>query len=155
MERPELGTILLIEDEDSDATILCRGFEKAKVLNPIFHLKDGDEALLYLEGRQKYADRTIFPLPILILLDLKLPGSTGFQILQWMRVRPEIARIPVVVLTSDDAQDTINSAYDLGANSYLVKSGEPAQVTRMVAALRDYWINLNEAPKLVTGADAA
>jgi CheY-like chemotaxis protein len=88
------------------------------------------------------------------LLDLNLPGSTGFQVLQWMRIRPQIARIPVVVLTSDEAQETIDSAYDLGANSYLVKPGDPAHITRMVAALRDYWINLNESPKLVTAADA-
>src|SRR5581483_8402563 len=110
------------------------------------------EALLYLEGRGRYADRGAFPFPVLILLDLKLPGMTGFQLLQWMRTRSDIRRIPVVVLTNDDAGETINAAYDLGANSYLVKPGGAAEITRMVNAIHQYWIDMNEAPKLVTRA---
>jgi CheY-like chemotaxis protein len=152
MARQELGTILLVEDDPSDTTLLCRAFERARVLNPIKHMDNGDDALLYLEGRQQFTDRSLNPLPILILLDLKLPGMTGFQLLQWMRTRPEISRIPMVVLTSDNSPETINAAYDLGANSYLVKSGDPAQIQRIVGALNDYWIKLNEAPKLVTTA---
>ena len=147
------GTILLVEDEASDAALLRMGFEKAKVLNPIVHLSNGDDALLYLEGRGRYADRTTFPLPVLILLDLKLPGMTGFQLLQWMRTRSDVRRIPVVVLTNDDASETINAAYDLGANSYLVKPGGAAEIARMVNAIRQYWIDMNEAPKLVTRAE--
>ena len=149
----KLGTILLVEDQESDAALLRRGFEKAKVLNPIIHLMNGDDALLYLEGRQRYADRTEYPLPVLILLDLKLPGLTGFQILQWMRTRNEIRRIPVVVLTTDDSPETVNSAYDLGANSYLVKPGNNAAIAKMVNAIRQYWIELNEDPGLVMSAE--
>jgi CheY-like chemotaxis protein len=151
IERP-LGTILLIEDEESDAALLRRGFEKIKVLNPIVHLTNGDDALFYLEGRGQYADRTLYPLPALILLDLKLPGMTGFQLLQWMRTRGDVRRIPVVVLTGDDGPETINSAYDLGANSYLLKSADADEIARMVKAIRQYWIELNEPPKLVTAA---
>lgn len=153
MAEASLGTILLVEDEASDAALLRRGFEQAKVINPIVHLTNGDDALLYLEGRQQYSDRTKFPLPVLILLDLKLPGMTGFQLLQWMRTRSDIRRIPVVVLTADDASATINSAYDLGANSYLVKPGNAAAIAKMVNAIRQYWIDLNEDPKLVSSAE--
>lgn len=145
----DLATILLVEDEESDAALLCRTFEKANVLNPIVHLKDGDAALGYLAGAGVYADRQKFPLPALILLDLKLPGTTGLQLLQWMRVQPEVRRIPVVVLTNDSDPKTVNSAYDLGANSYLVKPGAPAHVARMVETIQRYWIELNQPPGLV------
>lgn len=153
METEILRTILLVEDESSDAALLLRGFEKAKVLNPIIHLTNGDEALGYLAGVRQYADRRKYPLPALILLDLKLPGMTGIQLLQWMRVQGEIKRIPVVVLTSNDDPDTINAAYDLGANSYLVKPGNNAEIARMVEAIQRYWVKLNEPPQLVMRAE--
>lgn len=152
METESLRTILLVEDESADAMLLLRGFEKAEVLNPVVHLTNGDEALAYLAGVREYANRIKYPLPALILLDLKLPGMTGIQLLQWMRVQGEIRRIPVVVLTSDESLDTIDAAYDLGANSYLVKPGNTAEIARMVQAIQRYWIKLNEPPQLVMRA---
>ena len=149
-----LRTILLVEDEPTDAALITRAFEKAKVKNPVIHLVDGDQVLRYLAGKGEYADRVKYPLPAVILLDLKLPGATGMQILQWMRVQGEIKRIPVVVLTSDESPKTIDSAYDLGANSYLVKPGNPAEVVRMVQTVQQYWVNLNEPPQLVMSAEA-
>ncbi len=123
MSEKRLATILLVEDEASDADLICRGFAKAKVVNPIVHLRNGDDALAYLEGVGQYADRAKFPLPAFILLDLKLPGMKGLELLQWKRTRREVRRIPVVVLTSDRESATMDAAYDLGANSYLVKPG--------------------------------
>jgi CheY-like chemotaxis protein len=147
-----LGTILLVEDEPSDAAMLRRGFEKAEVLNPVVHLANGDDALAYLEGLGPYIDRVKYPLPVLILLDLKLPGLSGIQLLEWMRTRPEIRRIPVVVLTADSERGTVNAAYELGANSYLVKPADPANIVRIVEAIQQYWIQLNEPPYLVRRA---
>jgi len=146
-------TILIIEDESSDAALLLRGFEKAQILNPVVHLTNGDDALRYLAGKGEYSDRKKHPLPALMLLDLKLPGMTGIQLLQWMRVQGEIKRIPVVVLTSDENPDTINAAYDLGANSYLVKPGNAAEINRMVQTIQRYWMKLNEPPPLVMRAE--
>jgi len=146
-------TILIIEDESADAALLLRGFEKAQVLNPVVHLTNGDDALRYLAGKGEYSDRKKHPLPALMLLDLKLPGMTGIQLLQWMRVQGEIKRIPVVVLTSDENPDTINAAYDLGANSYLVKPGNAAEINRMVQTIQRYWMKLNEPPPLVMRAE--
>jgi CheY-like chemotaxis protein len=148
-ERANLPTILLVEDDASDATLLCRAFERAKVLNPVVHLTNGDDALAYLAGVAPYTDRSKFPLPALILLDLKLPGMTGLQLLQWKRTQNPVRRIPVVVLTSDEDPATVDAAYDLGANSYLRKQSDPAQITRMVDAIQRYWIELNEPPQLV------
>jgi len=149
----ELATILLVEDELTDADLLRRAFGKAGVLNPIVHLRSGDEALGYLAGVGTYADRVKHPLPVLMLLDLKLPGMSGLQLLQWMRTRADVRRIPVVVLTTDATPATINAAYDLGANSYLVKPGDPAEVARLVEAMQRYWIELNQPPPLVMGAE--
>jgi CheY-like chemotaxis protein len=153
MANRSLPMILLIEDETSDATLLLRGFEKAQVANPIVHLKDGDQALAYLAGVGQYSDRTKHPLPVLILLDLKLPGMNGLQLLQWLRTQKEIRRIPVVVLTMDDTPTSVNAAYDLGANSYLVKPGNPEEIAKMVQIIQHYWIELNEPPPLVMGAN--
>jgi CheY-like chemotaxis protein len=148
-----LRTILLIEDEPTDDQLILRGFEKAKVLNPIVHLTNGDDALRYLAGRGEFTDRLKYPIPALILLDLKLPGLTGIQLLQWLHVQGELKRIPLVVLTADDRQDTVNAAYDLGANSYLVKPGNAADIVRMVKVIQSYWLALNEPPQLVMAAD--
>ena len=147
-----LQPILLVEDDAADANLLCRGFEKAKIVNRIIHLLSGDDALGYLAGVKEYADRTVYPLPALILLDLKLPGLTGLQLLQWKRAQEQIRRIPVVVLTSDDDPETISAAYDAGANSYLVKPGTSAEILRMVKAIDQYWMQFNESPRLVMRA---
>jgi len=153
MAAPELATILLVEDEISDATLLRRAFASAHVLNPIVHLRNGDEALGYLAGVGEYSDRRRHPLPALILLDLKLPGMTGLQLLQWMRTERQLRRIPVVVLTLDESPSSINAAYDLGANSYLVKPGDPADVALLVQSIQRYWMELNQPPPLVMGAE--
>jgi CheY-like chemotaxis protein len=152
MTDDKLQPILLVEDEPSDAALLLRSFEKAEVLNPIIHLNHGDDALQYLAGKGKYVDRDRHPLPALILLDLKLPGMTGIQLLQWRRIEGEIRRIPVVVLTTDDDPATVNAAYDLGANSFLVKPGDAASVYSMVKAIQRYWIALNKTPQLAMRA---
>jgi len=153
MVDPRLATILLVEDEISDAALVQRAFERAKVLNPVVHLRNGDEALGYLAGVGKYTDRVQHPLPVLILLDLKLPGMTGLQLLQWMRTNREIRRIPVVVLTGDDSPGALTAAYDLGANSYLVKPGNPNEIGRLIATVQHYWMELNHPPPLVMEAE--
>jgi CheY-like chemotaxis protein len=150
-----LPTILLVEDDSSDAALIRRGFTKAGVLNEIVHLTNGDDALAYLAGEGKFSDRTKSPLPGLILLDLKLPGMHGLQLMQWMRTRPEVRRIPLVVLTGSQDSETVNMAYDLGANSYLVKPGTVADITQMIVRIQRYWMELNEPPRLVLKADAS
>ncbi len=153
MPESTLATILLIEDDPADVELLCRGFQKATVLNPILHLKTGDDALAYFAGLGKYGDRLQFPLPALVLLDLKLPGMSGLDLLQWRRAHAEIRRIPFVVLTGNEDALIVTAAYDLGANSYLVKPGERSKITEMVRSIQQYWIKLNHAPQLVMRAE--
>jgi len=152
MAEAVLPTILLVEDTSSDATLIRRGFDKINVLNPIVWVKNGQEALAYLSGLGQYGDRIRYPLPALILLDLDLPEMTGFELLQWKRTQPYVRRIPVVVLTIDKATSAINAAYDLGANSYLVKPGDPEEIMRIVKSIQEYWLGLNQPPKLVLRA---
>jgi len=143
------GTILLVEDEPTDARLLIRAFTRACVLNPIKHLSRGDEALAFLEGINQYENRREHPLPILIILDLKLPGMSGLELMRWIRLQRELRRIPVLVLTGQKDDKFIEAAYDAGANSYLLKSFTEDEIDRVVNLINNYWLSLNESPLVV------
>jgi CheY-like chemotaxis protein len=138
------GTILLVEDEPDDADLLIRAFRKAGIENPVRHVEDGDAAVAYLAGEAPFGNRQDSPLPIMVLLDLKLPRRSGFEVLAWLQGQPALRRLPVVVLTSSEQTDDINRAYDLGANSYLVKPVTTAGLHDMVRGMHAYWIGLNQ-----------
>ena len=147
-----LGTILLIEDDPSDVALIQRAFQKVGVQNPIAIVSHGDTALAYLEGINEYADRVKFPLPILTILDLKLPGMSGLQLLKWIRTKKELRLIPVVVLTGSSDNSQIQAAYEAGANSYLLKPTNRDEIVRIVELLEQYWVEHNVAPPLVRRA---
>jgi CheY-like chemotaxis protein len=147
-----LGTILLIEDDPADAALIQRAFQKIGVQNPISHVPHGDTALAYLEGINEYADRIKFPLPILIILDLKLPGMSGLQLLKWIRTKRELRLIPVVVLTGSADTTQVQAAYEAGANSFLLKPADRNEIIRVVELLESYWVQHNVAPPLVRRA---
>jgi CheY-like chemotaxis protein len=140
-------TILAVEDEDDDVALLKRAFRKTGVVNPVRFLTDGDQALSYLAGEGEFADRETYPLPSLILLDLKLPRKSGLEVLAWLRERPVLRRIPVVVLTSSRQNVDLERAYDLGVNSYLVKPVAFTDLLELMGALKLYWIRFNETPR--------
>src|SRR5690242_11058819 len=117
----DAAVILLVEDRDDDVVLAEQALKRACVTNPVRIVKDGNEAIAYLSGQGRYSSRTDHPLPALILLDLKLPGTDGFEVLKWIREQPETRTIPVVVLTSSEQMRDVNRAYALGANSFLVK----------------------------------
>jgi CheY-like chemotaxis protein len=140
--------ILLAEDNSTDALMIRRAFTKAKLQGALEVADDGDKAVAYLSGQGKFADRVSHPLPVLLLLDLKLPRRSGFEVLAWIRQQAELKRLPVVVLTSSEESTDINRAYDLGANSYLVKPVDFDALLHMVKALGLYWLLLNEDPEV-------
>ncbi|HZO90898.1 MAG TPA: response regulator [Chthonomonadaceae bacterium] len=139
-------TILLVEDDPNDVLLIQRAFRKANLVNPVQVVTDGDAAVAYLAGEGVYADREHYPLPVVILLDLKLPRRSGLEVLEWMRGQPHLHNLPVVVLTSSRENADIQRAYDLCANSFLVKPVAPAEMLEMVKTLGLYWLVLNQRP---------
>jgi CheY-like chemotaxis protein len=131
--------ILLAEDREDEVLLTRRAFRQANVLNPLQVVPDGEEAIAYLEGNGKYANREEYPLPGLLLLDLKMPRKDGFEVLHWIRHHPQLRPLRVVVLTSSDHTSDVNRAYELGANSFLVKPVSFRQFVEMTQALHTYW----------------
>ncbi len=138
--------ILVVEDDPNDVLLIQRAFAKARILNPLRTVSNGDEAVAYLSGEGQFADRETYPFPLLVLLDLKLPRRSGLEVLGWIRGREGLKRLPIVVLTSSKESIDINRAYDLGANSYLVKPVGFDSLLELVKSLEVYWIMLNQNP---------
>ncbi len=140
--------ILLVEDNADDALLLRRALHKANLANPLQVVGDGEQAVAYLAGEGRYADRVTYPLPVLVLLDLKLPRKSGLEVLEWIRQQPGLKRLRVVILTSSKEAADINRAHELGANSDLVKPGTFDALIEMVKAVDLYWMITSEKPDL-------
>jgi CheY-like chemotaxis protein len=142
-------TILLVEDDPNDVFFMKRALKLAGVLNPLQLAADGRQAIHYLGGTAEYSDRVKFPLPSLVLLDLKLPHVMGLDVLKWIREQPELKNLIVLVFTSSRLPPDISTAYLFGANSYLVKPSSPEELPKMVRMIKDYWLEMNQsAPAL-------
>lgn len=138
-----LGPILLVEDNPDDVFFMQRACKTAGLENPVHVAEDGIKAIEYLSGVGKFEDRDAFPLPCVVLLDLKLPGKSGLEVLAWMRGREEFTTRVVIVLTTSREPRDIQEAYRLGANAYLVKPTSPSQLAELVAAIKRFWIDFN------------
>jgi CheY-like chemotaxis protein len=139
------ATILVVEDDPDDRDLLARAFRKAGVAMPLRFAVDGDEAVAYLGTA---VDDLPESGPAVILLDLKLPRRSGFEVLEWVKGHPVLRRVPVIILTSSREDVDLRRAYDLGANSYLVKPARPEDLLRMVEQIHAYWLGLNQAANL-------
>ena len=131
-------TVLLVEDEPEDRIILADAFRRVAPKLALQTVQDGEEAIDYLAGRGGFADRAAHPVPRLVLLDLKLPRRSGFEVLEWIRSSPDHKDLPVVVLTSSAEPLDIDRAYALGATSYLVKRLGLAETREIVRGLNAY-----------------
>jgi CheY-like chemotaxis protein len=141
-------TVLLVEDEPADVFRIQRAVSKANLAISLKVVSDGEQAVLYLSGEEPFQDRDRYPIPILILLDLKLPRLSGFEVLAWLR-ESELKHLPVAVLSSSEEQADIEQAYALGANSYLTKPIDFNTLLEMVRGIGFYWVNLNRPPHTV------
>lgn len=148
MAKPNSDVFLLIEDDSDDQVLIRRSFQKAPTATRIVVANDGDEALSYLSGIGTFSDRERFPLPCVILLDLKLPRRSGLEVLSWVRRHEVLGQVPVIILTSSYQEADIRSAYTLGANSYLVKPVDLDDLETMMAVVAEYWTALNRPPDL-------
>src|SRR6267142_5023471 len=140
--------ILLVEDREDDILLIRKAFERAGLSNPMQIVRDGEEAISYLAGERKFSNRAEYPLPWLILLDLKMPRVDGFEVLKWIRKQPGFNRIVVIVLTSSEQIRDVNRAYQLGANSFMVKPMDFENSIEIAKFLNDYWLRMDKAPPI-------
>lgn len=138
--------ILLVEDNEAHAELVMRGMRDQQVANKIHHVVDGEQALDYLFMRGAYVDPTQNPRPNLVLLDLRLPRIDGLEVLRTIKTTPSLLRIPVVILTSSDAESDIAKSFDYHANSYVVKPLDFKSFTKLMKDLGFYWLGWNAKP---------
>ena len=136
--------LLLVEDNEDDVFLMKRALNSAHVINPLLVAEDGQEAVDYLSGAGKFADRTKYPLPAVVFLDLKLPFLSGHDVLTWIRRQKDLDTLVVIVLTSSNEPSDLTRCYALGANSYVVKPPTPEQLEDLAKAFKWYWLEYNE-----------
>lgn len=141
-----MKTILQVEDDPNDVFFLHHAMRSAGVENPIQVATDGKQAIDYLQGIGKFADRNQYPLPGLILLDLKLPYVMGLDVLKWIRQQSGLSLV-VVLLTASSEEADIATAYRLGANGFLVKPSEATKLEDMARAIKHFWLTHNMLPR--------
>jgi CheY-like chemotaxis protein len=139
----ENPVLLHVEDDPNDSLLLQRACFKAQVQASVASVSDGEQAVAYLEGRNGFADRVKYPLPDVILLDLKMPRKGGLEVLEWMRERGCIGDSVVIVFTSSRHEEDVSRAYALGAKCYHLKPVSFEDLIRFVKSMTSYWFHLN------------
>jgi CheY-like chemotaxis protein len=142
----KLGCILHVDDDQNDVLLMQIALEQAGVTNSIQSVNDGQTAIDYLDGKGQYADRTVFPLPAVVLLDLKMPRKGGLEVLQWIRAQPILKRTVVLILSASGHAIDVDAAYEHGANAYLVKPATLDERNRLIGAIKEFWLVWNTSP---------
>jgi CheY-like chemotaxis protein len=142
-QRP---SILLVDDSEDDRLIMRRAFRGAGVPTPVFMVGGGEEAIDFLSGTGKYSNRNDFPMPALVLLDIKMPGMDGLDVLRWIRVQPDLQTLRVVMLTSSNDPVDARTAYRFGANSFLTKSPDWERLVEIARSLEIYCSQATSSP---------
>ena len=136
----EKPVILVAEDDPNDIFFLRRAFQKAAIKCRILDVSDGQQAIFYLQGTAPYSNRADYPLPQLLVLDLKMPLMNGFDVLEWLRGQPDLAQLPALVLSSSAQDEDISRARRLGARDYLVKPTDLAQLSELAREIATKWL---------------
>ena len=139
------GTVLFVDDDSDWVDLLRTAFKRAGMSNPVQGVKDGPEAIKYLRGEAPYGERVSYPLPKLVLLDLRLPGMHGFEVLQWIRQHPRLAGVAVVMVTGMEAPGDVRRAQELGATGFLAKPFSLEKLVEMAHQIRDLWLQPERA----------
>jgi CheY-like chemotaxis protein len=134
------GAILVAEDNGDDVLLIRMAFQRAGLSNPIAIVSNGEEVVQYLQGEGIYSDREKYPLPSILLLDLKMPRMTGFEVLSWIKQQPAWRSLPVIVLTMSAYGPDVKQAYQLGANSFLTKPTEFNSFVETVKQMATFWL---------------
>jgi CheY-like chemotaxis protein len=131
-------TVLHVEDEPTDRMIVSAAFKKAAPNVLLKAVTDGEQAIAYLSGQGVYGNRELHPMPLLVLLDIKLPRKSGLEVLEWIRKQEDLKSMPVLMLTSSSESNDLDRAYALGANSYLVKTVDLPAMREIVRGIGEY-----------------
>lgn len=148
-------TVLLADDGLAERKLFAMAGKKAGVSYGLREAADGYETISYLKGEGAFADRDAHPFPALVVLDLNMPGMSGFEVLEWIREYPSTRDLPVVMWTSSTCENDIRQAYALGANSYMVKPLSLGSLVEMVCAIENYWLKLNRVPSVAVAGVCA
>ena len=140
--------ILIVEDNEDDFIATLRAFKKANLVNPVRRCSNGDQALDYLLQRGEFSVAGSAPRPSIILLDLNLPGTDGRSILQVIKAEPDLLQIPVIVLTTSNAENDIEQSYAAGANSFVQKPVDFEKFVKAIGLLSEYWLEVAILPKV-------
>jgi CheY-like chemotaxis protein len=137
-----LSPVLLAEDNPNDVELVRRAFQENKTLNPVHDVGNGDEAIQYLAGEGKYADRVAYPFPVLFLLDLKMPVKDGLEVLRWLHEHPDIpCKLPVVVFSSTELPSETQRAYAMDIQACIVKPLSYPELLEKIRILKEYWLD--------------
>jgi CheY-like chemotaxis protein len=145
-----MQTILLADDDENDLYFAQRAFKEAGIQNSLYLAHDGQEAIDILAGTGKYADRNQYPLPCLLILDLKMPRKTGLDVLRWKRQLPIYQSIPAMILSSSAHRYDVELAYRLGANAFVVKPASTETRTTLARFIKGFWLDFNHPPLACT-----
>ena len=138
--------VLEVEDDPNDVLVLAQAFRMAEVKHRLEVVRDGVEAVDYLSGIGKFADRRTHLLPCLVILDQKMPRMTGLEVLEWIRQESELCSLPVIMFSSSSEPEEVDRAYELGANSYVVKPATMNKTVELAGFIKGYWLQFNELP---------
>ncbi|HWD20205.1 MAG TPA: response regulator [Verrucomicrobiae bacterium] len=141
-----LRQVLLAEDDENDVWFMQRAFEAAGIDNPLQVAEDGEQAIAYLDGQGKFSDRAQFPLPLLMILDLKMPRKTGLDVLTWLRGQEILNCLPVIVFSSSAHPNDVELSYRLGANAFVVKPSSTTRRNDFARMLKGFWLDFNLPP---------
>lgn len=139
--------VLIADDDSNDVFFLRRAFQKAGLSHTVLDVPDGERAIHYLSGEENYADRSQYPIPTLMFLDLKMPKVSGFEVLEWLGTQKDLHDLKVVVLSSSGLQSDIQRARNLGAHDYRVKPADIDDMINMVKEVADKWLPAEGEPQ--------
>jgi CheY-like chemotaxis protein len=138
--------VLVAEDRDEDLFMLRRAFDQLGFNTPVQYVRNGDQAIAYLAGEGRFANREEYPLPDALLLDLKMPRKSGFEVLEWIQAQPTLKELRTIVLTTSDDLSEVSRAYQLGAASFITKPLNFSEFKESIMAIHTYWLAINKSP---------
>jgi len=146
--RTNSRCVLLAEDDPNDVVLLQYAFKQAQVQTPLVAVEDGQEVVDYLLGLGTYSDRSRYPIPRLLVLDLKMPRKSGIDVLEWLKSHEMLRCLPTIMLSSSAHPDDVEKAYQLGVNAFVVKPPGVSERSSLAKMIKDFWLTMNEPPQI-------